>query len=328
MEPNPNASASVTLSVVVPLFNEEDSVEELITRLRKSCDTLGEPYEIVAINDGSTDKTLSHLLEVSNGVSEVCVLNFARNFGVMSAYRAGLERSKGSAVVVIDGDLQDPPELIGDLFSKWKQGAHVVYGLRRNTHYGLLKKFLCSIYYVTMRRFSDVPIPKDVGTYCLMDRSVVERIKRLQERQFYFAVQRAWVGGIQDSVLYDRDMRRYGRSRVGPRRLLRFARTALISVSNAPLRYVSAFALLMSFTLFCIGFAAVGIRLFLDIAIPGWATYTALLGFIGFVQSFVLAVVAEYIAVIHDEVKGRPLYFVQEEFRGGVPVADQITGNS
>jgi len=318
MTESQSSPAQVTLSVVVPLFNEEAGVRELVARLRASCIASAVPYEIIAVNDGSRDGTLAALLDAGSGSPEVRVLDFARNFGVMAAYRAGIEHARGSAVVMIDGDLQDPPELIPALVAKWKAGgAQVVYGRRRSAHYGLLKRFLCALYYFSMDRFSDVKVPRDVGTYCLMDRSIIERIRALPERQFYFAVQRAWVGGRQEEVLYDRDERRHGHSRVGPRRLLRFARTALISVSNAPLRSVSAFALLMSFALFCVGAAAVAIRVFTNAAIPGWATYTALLGFIGFLQSFVLAVIAEYVAVIHDEVKGRPLYFVQEEYREG-----------
>lgn len=315
--------ARPVLSVVAPLYNEERGVEELVRRLTASCAALKVSYEIVLVNDGSADGTLQRAIELSKQFPHLRILDLARNFGVMAAYRAGLEHALGEAVVLIDGDLQDPPELIGEFFRAWNDGADVAYGLRKNTHDGWLKRRLASWYYRMMERFSRVKIPANAGTYSLMDRRIVERIKRLPDVHFYFAVQRAWVGGTQVPVLYDRDERKHGKSRVGFRRLIFFGWTALTSVSNAPLRYVSALALIVSFILFLIGTTAVSIRLFTDLATPGWATSTSLIGFVGLVQSFVLAIIAEYVAVIHDEAKKRPLYFLAEEYRKGQPTSPE-----
>ena len=313
------------LSVVVPLFNEAETVAEMIRRLVESCRTVAVPFEILFVNDGSTDQTLAHLIGASRTIPELRVVNLFRNFGHMPALSAGIALAHGKAVVVMDGDLQDPPELIPKFFAEWRRGAEVVCGLRTDREEEPLKKKAIASFYWLLDKITETPIPQQVGTFCLMDRRVVDILNRMPERDRYFAGLRAWVGGKQSFIPYYRPERFHGKSRVGLSGLFRLARTALISFSKIPLRYVSLFSLLGGLSLFSIGLISILIRLFTNLAIPGWATTTTLLGFMGFMQSLVLAVISEYIAVIFDELKARPLFLVREEYAQGQVMSGMTT---
>jgi len=297
-----------TLSIVIPLLDEEALVPELVGRVRESCRELGVPFEIVVVNDGSRDNTLGRLIEESRMVPELRVVDLFRNFGHMPALSAGVAAARGEAVVVMDGDLQDPPELIPQFVAEWRRGADVVYGLRTVRYESLLKRTAIRGFYFLLNRMAETKIPSQVGTFGLMDRRVVDVIVAMPERSRYFAGLRAWVGGKQAFVAYERPDRK-GESRVGMSGLFRLARTALISFSKVPLRYAALLSLLCGLVLFLVGAGATLIRLFTNLAIPGWATLTTLIGMMGFVQSLVLALLAEYVAVIFDEMKARPPIF-------------------
>lgn len=305
------------LSVVFPVFNEEASVGELVSRVFEACKSIGVSWEVVAVNDGSTDATLERLVQHSTAHPELRVIDLFRNVGHMSALAAGVQCAHGKAVVVMDGDLQDPPELIPALFVQWKQGAEIVEAQRARRREGICQRFFSYLFYRLLSYVAETAIPKNVGTYCLLDRRVVDALNAMPERQRFFVGLRALIGGRRFTVSYDRPRRRYGKSRVGFRGLLRLARMALISFSKVPLRYASYLSLLTSFLFLCIGIVAVLIRLFTNLAIPGWATFATLIGFFGFVQSLVLAVMSEYIAVIFDETKDRPLFVIRREIRSG-----------
>jgi len=308
---------SVVVSIVVPLFNEEEILSELIRRIEESARSLQVPFEIVAVNDGSSDGTLPLLIEISRRVPELRIINLFRNFGHMPALSAGLNLAQGEAVVVMDGDLQDPPELLPKFFAEWRNGAEIVYGLRTHRQEGFFQQKATALFYWFLDRMSERPIPKQAGTFCLMDRQVVDLLNQMPERDRYFAGLRAWVGGKQSFVGYERPQRAAGKSRVGAFGLIRLARTALFSFSKIPLRYASLFSLLCGFILFIVGLTAIIKRLFTNLAIPGWATTTTLLGMIGFAQSLLWAILSEYIAIIFDELKGRPIFIVREEIVGG-----------
>ncbi len=308
------------LSVVAPVHNEQESVDELVQRVVQGCRSLDVPFEFLIVNDGSRDATKERLTALSRKTPELRVLDLFRNFGHMPALSAGVALAKGKAVVVMDGDLQDPPELIPKLFSQWRAGADVVYGLRTQREEGLWERGATHLFYWLLKQITETPIPPQAGTFCLMDRRVVDILNRMPERNRFFAGLRAWVGGVQSFVTYTRPARAHGKSRVGKRRLFRLARIALLSFSKVPLRYASLFSLLCGLGLFLVGLTAIGIRLFTRLAIPGWATYTALLGVMGFVQSLVLAAISEYVAIIFDEVKARPLFLVREEIVQGKSV--------
>lgn len=312
-------SAGPVLSVVTPVYNEQEIVPELVGRIVASCRPLGLAFEVVVVNDGSRDGTLERLVGMSTDVPELRVIDLMRNFGHMPALSAGVALARGAAVIVMDGDLQDPPELIPRFLEEWRGGADVVYGLRTARREPLVKRTLIGLFYALLDRITETKIPKQVGTFGLMDRRVVDVLNRMPERSRYFAGLRAWIGGRQSFVEYARPDREAGGSRVGAQGLFRLARTALISFSKVPLRYASTLSLVAGLALFLIGVWAIGERLFTNKAIPGWATYTALIGFMGFVQSLVLAIISEYIAVIFDEVKARPMFLVRQEFAQGRP---------
>ena len=305
------------LSIVTPLYNEQDIVSELVRRVVQACRPLGVPFEFVVVNDGSTDETLPRLVALSQNTPELRIINLLRNFGHMPALSAGLSAAQGGGVIVMDGDLQDPPELIPKLVAEWRAGGDVVYGWRAERKEPMLKRAATSAFYWLLGLVSDTKIPKQVGTFGLMDRRVVDVLNAMPEIHRYFAGLRAWVGGKQSFVPYVREDRGKGDSRVGFRGLCRLARTALISFSKVPLRYASLLSLLCGFVLFSVGMYAIVVRLFSNLAIPGWATYTTMIGMMGFVQSIVLAMISEYVAVIFDEVKARPLFLVREEFAHG-----------
>lgn len=308
------------VSVVIPLYNEEDTVADLLSRARDAVRRTGLAFEIVAVNDGSTDGTLTRLLQAGRSLPELRILDLHRNFGHMNALAAGIDAARGAAVATLDGDLQDPPEILPDLVAAWRDGADVVLGLRTKRREPFLQRAGTALFHWFLWRITRTRIPRDVGTCGLMDRRVVEALKAMPERERYFAGLRAWVGGRQAVVPYARAARARGKSRVGPQGLVRLARTALVSFSKMPLRLVSLMSLAAGLSLFVVGSIAVLVRLFTDRAIPGWATFTTLIGFMGFTQAVALATLAEYVAVIFDEVKMRPLYLVRREIRGDRPI--------
>jgi glycosyltransferase involved in cell wall biosynthesis len=310
------------LSVVVPVFNEADCINELVTRLQTSCARTAASFELVMVNDGSRDETLPRLILLSESTPELRVVDLFRNYGHMPALAAGIALAKGDAVVVMDGDLQDPPELIPELVDCWKGGADVVYGLRTRRHEGLAIRVGTRLFYWLLR-VTRTSIPENVGTFGVMDRRVVDVLNAMPERSRFFAGLRSWVGGRRALVAYERAARGHGRSRVGALGLLSLAQNALTSFSKVPLRLASVLSLLCGMVLFLVGITAIAIRVFTPLGVPGWATYTTLIGMMGFVQSVVLAVIAEYVGIIFDEVKGRPIFVVRNEFRSGSVVRTQ-----
>ncbi|MDO8532847.1 MAG: glycosyltransferase family 2 protein [Dehalococcoidia bacterium] len=316
-------SSRPVLSVVAPVFNEGGGVAELVQRVVRSCRGLGVPFEMLVINDGSSDQTLQTLVSMSRDILELRVVDLFRNFGHMSTLSAGLALARGDAVVVMDGDLQDPPEILPQFFAEWCSGADVVYGLRTRRGESWPKRVAIALFYWLLEKTAHPPIPKQVGTFCLMDRRVVDVLNSMRERHRYFAGLRAWVGGKQSFVPYERPDRHHGKSRVGLLGLVRLALTGLLSFSSAPLRYASLLAILCGLGLLLIGVTAILVRLFTNLAIPGWATFTALIGLTGFVQALVLAVISEYIAVVFDEIKARPLFLVRGEFAHGKRVPEE-----
>ncbi len=308
---------NLLLSVVVPLYNEQEIVTELVQRIADSCASLPMRCEIVIVNDGSRDHTLETLIGLSLHVPQLRVINLLRNFGHMAALSAGLAASRGDAVVIMDGDLQDPPELIPRFVEEWQKGIDVVYGLRVARREGFVKRTLIGGFYWLLDKITETKIPKQVGTFGLIDRRVADILVAMPERSRYFAGLRAWVSDRQAFVPYERPDREGGGSRVGAQGLFRLARTALISFSKVPLRYASLLSLFAGLTLFVVGASAVAVKLFTNLGVPGWATSTALIGFMGFVQSLVLAMIAEYVAVIFNEVKARPLFLIREEYVAG-----------
>lgn len=304
---------SPELSVVVPLYNEAETLPTLFAQLLATCRQLNTGFELVFVNDGSTDATLTELKSLGKDVPEVRILDLFRNFGHMAALSAGLDRSRGSAVVTMDGDLQDPPRLIPEMLYKWRAGADVVYAVRTARCEPLLRRAFTACFYLTLSLLTRSRIPSHVGTYALMDRKVVDVLTNLPEKTRFFAGLRAWVGGRQALLTYERAGRVKGRSRVGLLGLLRLARAAFLSFSNLPLRLSSLISLFASALFFLIGGVVITVRLVTNLAIPGWASTMTMIGALGGVQSLVLFFLCEYVALVFEELKQRPLYIIREE---------------
>ena len=311
----PPDSGVVELSVVVPLYNEELNIDYLFERLRSVLSRLNMTYEIVCINDGSRDKTIDCLIEYHHQDSRIKVINLSRNYGKEIALSAGLEYARGEAVVPIDADLQDPPELIEELVAKWREGYDVVYATRRSREgESWLKRFTANAFYRIIDSISRVPIPRDTGDFRLLDRRVVEAIKQLPERNRFMKGLFAWVGFKQTSVLFDRPSRYKGETKWNYWRLWNFALDGITSFSLLPLKVWGYIGLLVAIPSFFYASFLVLRTLLFGVDLPGYASIMVAVLFLGGVQLVSLGVIGEYLGRVYEEVKGRPLYLVREAY--------------
>ena len=311
----PPHSGAVDISIVVPLYNEELNIDYLLERLRSVLSHLNMTYEIVAVNDGSRDNTLECLIEHHLQDPRLKVVNLSRNYGKEIALSAGLDHANGEAVIPIDADLQDPPELIEDLVAKWQEGYDVVYATRRSRQgESWLKRLTANAFYRIIDSMSRVPIPRDTGDFRLIDRRVVDAIKRLPERTRFMKGLFAWVGYKQTSVLFDRPSRYKGGSKWNYWRLWNFALDGITSFSFVPLKVWSYIGLLVAIPSFFYATFLVLRTLVLGIDLPGYASIMVAVLFLGGVQLVSLGVIGEYLGRVYEEVKGRPLYLVRETY--------------
>jgi len=306
------------LSIVVPLYNEEGNVPVLLERIIAIVERLpGSPsYEVILVNDGSSDGTIDEIRAELARHKNVVLVNLSRNFGHQLAATAGVELASGDAVVLMDGDLQDPPELIAEFFVKWLAGYDVVYAVRR-TRKGesAFKLFTARIFYRTIKRLTKVAIPVDTGDFRLMSRRVVAALKRAPERHRFLRGLVSWVGYNQIGVEYDRDERRSGTTKYPLPKMIRFAIDGITSFSDVPLRFASYLGFASSLFAFVYAIWIIGFKLF-SLNPPaytrGWASMICAVLFLGGVQLISLGILGEYIGRIYDEVKGRPLYLISE----------------
>jgi glycosyltransferase involved in cell wall biosynthesis len=303
----------VELSVVVPMYNEELNIDYLFERLISVLDKLNMKYEIVCVNDGSKDNTLKYLVEHHSRNDAIKVVNLSRNFGKEIALTAGIDYTTGAAIVPIDADLQDPPELIEELVAKWREGYDVVYATRRvRQGESWLKRFTAKAFYKVATWISPVPIPPNTGDFRLLDRRVVEALKQLPERNRFMKGLFAWVGYKQTSILYDRPQRYKGLTKWNYWKLWNLALDGITSFSFLPLQVWSYLGLIFSLIAFCYGSFLIIWTLFLGIKVPGYASIMVAVLFLGGVQLLSLGILGEYLGRIYQEVKGRPLYLVRE----------------
>lgn len=302
-----------TLSIVVPCFNEEDTIEETHRRLVAMADSLDMDCEFLYVDDGSQDRTSDLLRRLAAGDDRVRFVRFARNFGHQVAVTAGMDESRGDAVVLIDADLQDPPELIPKMVELWRQGYEVVYGVRTaRSGETRFKRFTAAAFYRLINRLSEVPIPLDTGDFRLVDAKVVHVLRDMPERSRFVRGLVSWVGFRQIPLPYEREARFAGRSNYPVGKMVRFALDGLTAFSTAPLRLASWLGLFTS-ALAMVGIVyAVAIRLFTDSAVPGWAGTIAAILFMGGVQLISIGAIGEYVGRIFLESKMRPLYVVAE----------------
>lgn len=303
----------ITYSVIAPIYNEIDNLPELYRRVKEVMDSAGEPWELILIDDGSSDGSTDKIRELSKADKTIRPVIFARNFGHQVAITAGWDYARGDAIVIIDADLQDPPEVILELAKKWKEGYEVVYAVRAEREgESLFKKFTAAMFYRIIYSITDVKIPVDTGDFRLMDRKVVNVLKQMKERHRFPRGMSAWVGFKQIGVTYKRAARVAGVTKYPFNKMLRLALNAITGFSYFPLQVATYF-----------GFIAAGLAI---LAIPivaymritgsqaffGQATTLIAVLFLGGVQLISLGILGEYIGRLYDEAKGRPLYIVRE----------------
>lgn len=304
------------LSVVIPIFNEEELIGELLTRLSELRYTLESKEDVdaefVLVNDGSGDDTLEMLAHAAAHDASLVIVNLSRNFGHQAAIQAGLSVAKGDAIVIMDGDLQDPPELIPELVREWKQGKKVVVAKRRSRAERGVKRFAFNSFYRVLGRISDFPIELNAGHFSLLDKRVVQKLVSLQERNRFLPGLRSWVGFEQGVVLYDREERAAGSPKMTIRKLFKYAFDAIFSFSYKPLRAIWTLGLIVS--LFCMGYASylIVLRVLNINVVPGFTTPTVAILFLGGVQLLSVGMLGEYLGRIYDEVKQRPLFLIDD----------------
>ncbi|BAJ62500.1 glycosyltransferase family 2 protein [Anaerolinea thermophila] len=300
-------------SIIAPIFNEHDSLPELHRRVSAVMDGLGEPWELILVDDGSSDGSTDLIRQLAEQDERVRPVIFARNFGHQIAVTAGLDYARGDAVVIIDADLQDPPEVIPDLVARWREGYEVVYAVRTEREgESWFKLFTASLFYRIIFRITDVKIPMDTGDFRLLDRKVVNVLKTMRERHRFLRGMAAWVGFRQIGVPYKRAARFAGSTKYPFKKMLRLALTAITGFSYFPLQ-VATYLGFISAGLALIFIPIVVIeRLVGNQAFFGQATTLVSVLFLGGVQLISLGILGEYIGRIYDEVKGRPLYIVRE----------------
>jgi dolichol-phosphate mannosyltransferase len=308
----PPAAGGLVFSVVVPIFNEEETLPKLYARLIAVMEGLGEPFELVLINDGSRDASLATLQALRDGDPRVRVVDFSRNFGHQVAISAGLDYARGRAVIIIDADLQDPPEVIPELVARWRAGAEVVYAQRRSRQGETRFKLMTAkAFYWLLRRATAVDIPRDTGDFRLLDRRVVDALRTMREHHRFMRGLSAWVGFRQEAVLYDRQERYAGTTKYPLHKMVNFSLDALTGFSFVPLRLATTLGFILA-GLSLVGILiAAGLRL-VEGAIVGQASTLILVLLLGGIQLIFLGILGEYLGRIYDEVRARPLYIARE----------------
>lgn len=298
------------ISIVVPCYNEQENIQALHERIVVVMASVTADWELVFVDNGSRDESRVTFAELAARDPRVIVLTLSRNFGSQAAYSSGIEYARGAAVICMDGDLQDPPEVIPELVSRWLEGYDVVYGDRVRRQAGLAMRFANKAFYRLLRRFSYIDIPLDAGDFGLLDRRVVDIMNAMPERNRLIRGLRAWVGFRQVGVPYTRDARHAGRSSNSMIDLFRWASTGLVSYSYAPLELISLLAGIVM-VLAAVAIVVYTVLYFIKPGVPqGFQTLLVAVLFLGAVQLLCLSIISEYIAKIFEEVKARPKYIV------------------
>jgi glycosyltransferase involved in cell wall biosynthesis len=299
-------------SIVAPVFNEEETLPHFYQRIVKTMEQIGEPFELLLINDGSHDHSYKLMQELHERDPRVRAIDFSRNFGHQIAISAGLDYARGQAVIIMDTDLQDPPEIIPDMAARWKVGAEVVYAQRaRRLGESRFKLITASAFYRLIGRITSVNIPRDTGDFRLLDRHVVDVLVKMREQHRFMRGLSAWVGFRQEAVLYERQERFAGETKYPLSKMIRFSMDAITSFSHVPLKLATTFGFFLAgLSLLGIIIAAIG-RIFFNV-ITGQASTLVLVLFLGGVQLIFLGILGEYLGRIYDEVRSRPLYIVRE----------------
>jgi polyisoprenyl-phosphate glycosyltransferase len=300
-------------SIVIPVYNERDTIPVLYDRVKKVIDSLDAPAEVVIIEDGGNDGSFEMLKEIHTQDPRFKILSFSRNFGHQVAISAGLEHTSGDAVMIIDGDLQDPPEVLPQFIAKWKAGYDVVYAIRTKRKENILKRTAYAIFYRILNQLSDLDIPLDSGDFCLLDKRAVDAMRGLPERKRFVRGLRTWVGFRQIGLPYERDKRFAGEPKYTFTKLLGLAYDGIFSISTTPLRIVVYIGFGLAALAFLGGLLVIYDKLVYGIALVGWSSTIVIIAFLGGVILFALGIIGEYVSRIYEEVKSRPLYVVKEK---------------
>lgn len=329
--PEDRGEGDRTLSIVIPFYNEEGNVPELMRRLVGILDAVPgvSAFEVVAVDDGSRDGTLDALRAQMRAIPQLVVVALSRNFGHQIAATAGLDQARGDAVILMDGDLQDPPELIDRFVEKWREGFDVVYATRRvRRGESPFKLFTARMFYRITERLTNVSIPVDTGDFRLMSRRVVEALKSSRERHRFLRGLVSWVGYKQVGITYDRDARFTGRTKYPFSKMLRFAIDGITSFSEIPLRFATYLGFLASGFAFVYGVVVLVLK-FLRHNEPGYTSTMIAILFFGGVQLITIGILGEYVGRIYDEIKARPMYLLASVERGAAsPLPARTTSPS
>lgn len=302
----------VKYSIVVPMFNEEEVAVETHKRLKGVMDSLNESYELVFVNDGSRDKTVEIMTEICGNHRQSRLINFSRNFGHQIAISAGMDYARGQAIVVIDADLQDPPEVILRMIEKWKEGYEVVYGKRiKRKGESVFKRLTAALFYRFLKSMTNVNIPLDVGDFRLIDRKVCDAMKSIREQNRFVRGLVSWVGFKQGEVEYVREERWAGVTKYPLKKMIRFAMDGITSFSYKPLKFATVLGSLVSLAGFGYLIYVIYLALTHQAEQKGWASSISITLIFNGITLMILGIIGEYIGRIYDESKNRPLYIVR-----------------
>lgn len=302
------------ISVIIPVYNEELNLPALFARLTEVMQKLGRSYELLFINDGSRDRSIELIRDLADKHPEVRFIDLSRNFGHQIAVSAGIDYVSGDAVCIIDADLQDPPELIIDLYHKMRnEGYEVVYARRaRRLGESIFKLWTAKMFYRILSNITTVPIPVDTGDFRIIDRSIVEVLRQMPEKDKYIRGQISWIGFRQTYVEYERHERNAGETGYTLRKMFRLALDGITGFSNFPLRLVTIFGFLVSVIAFLVALYALHARFFTEHYVSGWTSLIIAVLFTGGVQLLSLGIIGEYLARVNSNVRNRPLYVVRQ----------------
>jgi dolichol-phosphate mannosyltransferase len=307
------SNSKISLSIVVPVYNEEQIIDVLVKRMTDAAKSITEDFEIIFVNDGSRDNTLPRLKEACKADSRLHYIAFARNFGHQIAITAGMDYAKGDAIVTIDGDLQDPPELIPEMYKEYKEGFKVVYAKRtKRKGETWFKLFTAKMFYRLMARLVSFEIPLDVGDFRLISRDVLDYLKQMKEYDKYIRGQIAWLGFKSTYVMFERDERKFGTTNYPFKKMLRLAFNGITAFSDSPLKLATQLGFIVCIISFLIGMYALYGFFYTQNTLPGWASTIISITFLGGVQLLSLGIIGEYISRIINNVRNRPLYVVDE----------------
>lgn len=299
------------LTIVTPVFNEADTLMEFAERLYSQLTNLKYSYEVIFINDGSTDNSQQILETITKQYPNTIVIELSRNFGHQYAISAGIDYANSEVVIIMDSDLQDPPELIPQFINAWEDGHDIIYGIRKTRQENFFKKFCYAIFYRTLRLLSNIDIPLDAGDFCLISQKPLAELKKFPERNRFLRGLRSWVGFKQTGIEYDRDKRYAGKPKYTIRRLITLAFDGLLSFSYRPLRFISLVGILISISSFLLALYYSIKRVQFGLTPPGFATTVVAIFFFSGIQLTFLGIIGEYLARIYEEVKQRPLYITR-----------------